>query len=60
MKYGAVSEEVVREMAEGARKLFNTDFAVATSGIAGPDGGTEYKTCRNIMDGCCFGKRDSS
>ena len=42
-KYGAVSEEVVREMAEGARILFNTEFAVATSGIAGPDGGTEAK-----------------
>jgi nicotinamide-nucleotide amidase len=42
-KYGAVSEEVVKEMAEGARKLFKTDFAVATSGIAGPDGGTEAK-----------------
>lgn len=40
---GAVSEEVVLEMAEGARKLFNTDFAIATSGIAGPDGGTEDK-----------------
>ncbi len=42
-KYGAVSENVAREMAEGARKLFNTKFAVATSGIAGPDGGTEEK-----------------
>jgi nicotinamide-nucleotide amidase len=42
-KFGAVSEQTVREMAEGARKLFNTDFALATSGIAGPDGGTEEK-----------------
>ena len=42
--YGAVSEEVVvREMADGARKLLKTDYAVATSGIAGPDGGTETK-----------------
>lgn len=41
--YGAVSEQTVKEMAEGARKLFNTDFALATSGIAGPDGGTEEK-----------------
>ncbi len=42
-KDGAVSEEVVREMAEGARKLFKTDYSVATSGIAGPDGGTDEK-----------------
>jgi nicotinamide-nucleotide amidase len=42
-KYGAVSEQTVKEMAEGARKLFATDFALATSGIAGPDGGTEEK-----------------
>jgi nicotinamide-nucleotide amidase len=42
-KYGAVSKESVELMATGAKKLFNTDFAVATSGIAGPDGGTAEK-----------------
>jgi nicotinamide-nucleotide amidase len=42
-KNGAVSEMVVKEMAKGARNLFMTEFAVATSGIAGPDGGTEAK-----------------
>lgn len=41
--YGAVSEPVVRQMAEGAKVLFNTDYAVATSGIAGPAGATEGK-----------------
>lgn len=42
-KHGAVSEEIVRELALAARNLLKTDFAVATSGIAGPDGGTETK-----------------
>ncbi|MBR3646955.1 MAG: nicotinamide-nucleotide amidohydrolase family protein [Paludibacteraceae bacterium] len=42
-QYGAVSEPVVRQMAEGARRVLGTDYAVATSGVAGPDGGTEEK-----------------
>ena len=41
--FGAVSEYTVREMAEGVRALMHTDFAIATSGIAGPLGGTEEK-----------------
>ena len=40
---GAVSKTVVEQMANGARNLLKTDFAIATSGIAGPDGGTEEK-----------------
>ncbi|MBK7951257.1 MAG: nicotinamide-nucleotide amidohydrolase family protein [Deltaproteobacteria bacterium] len=40
---GAVSEPVVRAMAEGARARFGSDFALATSGISGPDGGTATK-----------------
>jgi len=43
VKHGAVSKEVVEQMAIGVKKLFNTDYAIATSGIAGPDGGTDEK-----------------
>lgn len=42
-KYGAVSRETVIEMVKGAMKTLKTDCAVATSGIAGPDGGTPEK-----------------
>ena len=40
---GAVSEACVKQMAIGAKSLFNTDYAIATSGIAGPNGGTDLK-----------------
>jgi nicotinamide-nucleotide amidase len=42
-KFGAVSEEVVTEMAVGGRTQLKTDYCIAVSGIAGPDGGTEEK-----------------
>ena len=41
--HGTVSVETVMEMAEGVRGLLDSDFALATSGVAGPDGGTEEK-----------------
>jgi len=41
--YGAVSEQVALEMALGAQKQYATDYSLAVTGIAGPDGGTPEK-----------------
>lgn len=49
--FGAVSEAVVREMLEGALKLSGADFALATSGIAGPSGGSASKPIGTIFIG---------
>ena len=42
-QYGAVSEETVKEMAEGIARITGSDCSIATSGIAGPGGGTVEK-----------------
>lgn len=42
-QYGAVSKEVVEQMAQGALRVLGCDYAIATSGIAGPGGGSEGK-----------------
>lgn len=51
LQFGAVSEETVREMAQGAAKAANAQLAIAISGIAGPDGGSEHKPVGTV----CFG-----
>jgi nicotinamide-nucleotide amidase len=47
-KHGAVSEETVKEMVQGALDLLKTDLAIAISGVAGPDGGTPEKPVGTI------------
>ena len=42
-EYGAVSKQTARYMADGIKNLFEADITLATTGIAGPDGGTEEK-----------------
>ena len=49
--FGAVSENVVKEMASGAIEHSNADISIAISGVAGPDGGTEDKPVGMV----CFG-----
>jgi nicotinamide-nucleotide amidase len=45
---GAVSEETVKAMAQNVKKLYQTDYAISTSGVAGPDGGSQEKPVGTI------------
>ena len=56
-KYGAVSRPVVEQMALGVKNLMQTDCAVATSGIAGPGGGTAQKPVGTVWIAAVAGDR---
>ncbi|MBQ6306648.1 MAG: competence/damage-inducible protein A [Bacteroidales bacterium] len=55
-KYGVVSQEVVESMAIGVRDLMEADFSVATTGVAGPSGGTEEKPVGTVWIGVASAK----
>lgn len=52
-KYGAVSEQVACEMANGSAMVTKADVTVSVTGIAGPDGGTAQKPVGLVFIGCC-------
>jgi nicotinamide-nucleotide amidase len=56
-KHGAVSKEVIEAMAIGCNKLFNTDYALASSGIAGPGGGSPGKPVGTTWIALAYGDR---
>lgn len=55
--HGAVSEEVVRQMVEGVARITGAEVAVATTGVAGPDGGTPEKPVGTVWIAAKVGER---
>ena len=56
-RYGAVSPQVARKMAQGVRKAFDTTFGLSTTGVAGPTGGTKRSPIGRVFIGLARGKR---
>ncbi len=55
-KYGAVSPQVAKRMAQGVRKTFNTTFGLSTTGVAGPTGGTKRSPVGRVFIGLTSGR----
>jgi len=55
-KYGAVSPQVARKMAQGVRKTFGTTFGLSTTGVAGPTGGTKRSPVGRVFIGLATGR----
>jgi len=56
-RYGAVSPQVARKMAQGVRRAFHTTFGLSTTGVAGPTGGTKRSPIGRVFIGFADGKR---
>jgi nicotinamide-nucleotide amidase len=56
-KYGAVSPQVARRMAQGVRKAFGTTFGLSTTGVAGPTGGTKRAPIGRVFIGFADGRK---
>ena len=56
-RYGAVSPQVARKMAQGVRKAFSTTFGLSTTGVAGPTGGTKRSPIGRVFIGFADGRR---
>jgi len=56
-RYGAVSPQVARKMAQGVRKAFNTTFGLSTTGVAGPTGGTKRSPIGRVFIGFANGRK---
>ena len=54
--FGVVSQQVVESMAQGVRRLYETDYALATTGVAGPSGGTEATPVGTVWIGVASAK----
>jgi PncC family amidohydrolase len=56
-RYGAVSPQVAKKMAQGVRKAFNTTFGLSTTGVAGPTGGTKRSPVGRVFIGLSSGRK---